>query len=226
MSAALHLRAEYRGPRSHADSVSVTVEVLPPRQADDAVAVLCEAFYQYPVMRHVLGPGGGYDRRLRTLIGFFVSARVLRDEPVLAVRDDAGGVVAAALVTLPGHRPSPQALDARREAVWRELGAAERERYEAYGTAGRQFHIEQPHCHLNMIGVRPAHAGRGLARELLGAVHARSLADPHSAGVSLSTETPANLGFYRRFGYRVLGHARVADDLETWALFRADGPGP
>jgi hypothetical protein len=59
----------------------VQVTRLSSAQTDDAVTVLCDAFQDYPVMRYVLGPTGDYDRRLRTLVGFCVSARVYRDEP-------------------------------------------------------------------------------------------------------------------------------------------------
>jgi GNAT superfamily N-acetyltransferase len=193
-------------------------------QADDAVTVLCDAFYDYPVMRYVLGATGhDYDARLRTLIGMFVGARYAKDEPVLA-EWDGGTVVAAAIVTLPGERPAPEAFLARREAAWRELGDAARERYAAFGAACGRFAVEAPHHHLNMIGVRRSHAGRGLARPLLEAVHAMAEEDTGSAGVSLSTENPRNLLLYEHFGYERLGHARVSDDLETWVFFRpADG---
>jgi hypothetical protein len=90
------------------------------------VTVLCDAFHDYPVMRYVLGPSNDYDRRLRTLIGVFVAARVLRQELVLGVHDERGSLAAVGLVTLPGERDAPEALLLRREAVWRELGAVER----------------------------------------------------------------------------------------------------
>ena len=52
------------------------VEELPADRAEEAVAVLCDSFYDYPVMRHVIGEAGDdYDMRLQTLIGFFVAAR-------------------------------------------------------------------------------------------------------------------------------------------------------
>lgn len=200
-------------------SISLATRV-PSAETDAVVAVLCDAFYDYPVMRYVLGSSGSYDDRLRRLIGFFVSARVLRHEPVLGVNDGDGNLVAVALVTLPGDRPSPPALEARREAVWSELGAAERKRYDTFGEAGRQHLIERPHHHLNMIGVRPSWAGRGLARTLLTAVHDLAYADPQSSGVSLSTETSQNVPLYLGFGYQILGHTRVSDQLETWAFFR------
>jgi GNAT superfamily N-acetyltransferase len=191
-------------------------------ETEAALSVLCDAFHDYPVMRYVLGSTDDYDRRLRTLIGFFVTARVLREDLVLGVHDEAGRLAAAALVTLPGERHSPEALDTRREEVWRELGAAARTRYEAFGEAAGRFEVEASHHHLNMIGVHRSHAGRGFARQLLQAVHDLSEADPYSCGVSLSTEDPRNLPLYRKFGYQLLGHGRVADELETWVFFRPE----
>lgn len=182
--------------------------------------MLCEAFHGYPVMRHVLGSGPDYGRRLRVLIGFFLAARYLREDLVLGLVNEAAMLAAVALVSLPGGRPPPRALDERREAVWRELGAAERGRYEAYGAACARFDLEAPHHHLNMIGVRPVHAGRGHARALLDRVHALADADPASLGVTLTTETERNVDFYRHFGYGLLGHARVAAGLETWVFHR------
>jgi predicted acetyltransferase len=75
-----------------------------------------------------------------------------------------------------------------------------------------------------MIGVRRSHAGRGLARQLLTAVHDLSRVDPRSSGVTLSTEAANNVPLYHHFGYQLLSHARVSDDLETWAFFRAGTP--
>jgi hypothetical protein len=106
-------------------SYSIKVTRLPSAQTEDAVTVLCDAFRDYPVMRYVLGWGDGYDRRLRTLIGFFVSARAFRDEPVLGIQDPDGILAATAIVSLPGERPAPEALAVRREEVWAELGPAE-----------------------------------------------------------------------------------------------------
>jgi GNAT superfamily N-acetyltransferase len=201
-------------------SHSIQVSRLPSAQTDDAVSVLCDAFRDYPVMRYVLGSSKGYDRRLRTLIGFFVSARVFRDEPVLGIHDPDGTLAATAIVSLPGERPAPDALAVRREEVWAELGAAERERYEACGAAWAKFTVASPNYHLTMIGVRRSHVGRGLGRKLLESVHQLSDADELSCGVTLTTETPQNLPLYEHFGYRLLGRAHVGEGLDTWAFFR------
>jgi GNAT superfamily N-acetyltransferase len=196
------------------------IATLRPDQADLALDVLCDAFHDYPVMRFVLGSRSDYDRRLRTLIGLFVAARVARGDLMLGAPDAHGMLLGAALVNLPGD-PKPAAWFAeRREATWNELGEAERARYEAYGRATQQFEVTTRHHHLGMIGVAHAHHGTGLGRVLLERVHAAADADPRSDGVSLSTELAKNVTLYEYFGYRVAGHAPVGPGLETWVMFR------
>lgn len=193
-----------------------------PVRRDDVVDVMCDAFRDYPVMRFVLGDtiAGPDDARLRMLVGLFVAARVLRGEPMFAIEDE-GRTVGAATVTLPGSKPSPPEFLELREKTWAELGAECRARYEAFAASGEAFYPSEPHHHLNMLGVRRSHAGRGLARPLLEAVHALADADPISSGVTLSTENPKNLPLYEHFGYVVRGHAKVDDALDTWVLYRA-----
>jgi len=198
----------------------MTVSILSSDRMPDIIRVLSDAFYDYPVMRHVLGPEPPYDDRLRTLVGLFVGGRVSRNDPLLGVHDDGGDLIATATMTLPGDPSPPAALIAHREGVWAELGREARARYDSFSSATQRFAISAPHHHLNMIGVRRTHQGRGLSRRLLEAAHALAGSDPHSTGVSLSTEHPRNLSLYAHFGYRVLGHVRVADFLETWSLFR------
>ena len=80
--------------------------------------MLYEAFYDYPVMHYVLGNEDDYDIRLRKLVGFFVSARALRKEPMLGIYNSENKLVAAAVVTLPGDIPQPEELIKRREILW------------------------------------------------------------------------------------------------------------
>ena len=186
--------------------------------------MLADAFYDYPVMRFVLGaeaPGiAPYGVRLHRLVQLFVSNRAYRNEPMLGVRDDTGALVAAAVMSLPAS-PSPSpAFVALRESIWAELGAEARARYDLYVHGAQFFTAMAPHHHLNMIGVRRAQQRLGLARQLLDAVHALAAADPQSSGVSLTTERPENIPLYEHFGYRVVGHVRLSAEAETWGLFR------
>jgi GNAT superfamily N-acetyltransferase len=184
------------------------------------VSVLCDAFRSYPVMRYTLGSAPPYEERLRTLVGLFVSARACRNEPLIGIRDPDDQLIAVATVTLPQSPEPPASFLAQREAVWRQLGDDARARYEAFSAATQTTAVAGLHHHLNMLGVRRAHQGRGLARLLITAVQELSSSHEKSTGVSLTTEDPANLALYEHLGYRVHGHVHVADTLETWTLFR------
>ena len=198
------------------------VRILGAGEADEVVDVLCESFYDYPVMRYVLGhENARYDSQLRTLIDFFVAARRLRGEPLLGIGSGAP-MVATAIVSHVGVGEMPAELATVRDATWAELGDAARLRYEAFGAACAPFVPDEPHLHVNMIGVRRNAQGRGHGRRLLDHVHRMSRENSASSGVSLSTEDEANVSFYQHFGYEIVGHAVVGPHLQTWSFFRPD----
>lgn len=198
------------------------IEVLRLTTGDaPAVAdVLCEAFRDYPVMRYVLGASGDYEHRLQLLVGYFVDARVYRNEILLGIRKD-DLLVGAALVSRPDSETPPEMIDAR-EQLWLGLGSDARRRYETFGGAVGSVDLPEPHIHLNMIGVRESEQGRGLGRVLLEAVHELSVGDPESLGVSLTTEIDANVPLYEYFGYREVGRREVGGAFTTHVFFRTD----
>ncbi|MEZ5319927.1 MAG: GNAT family N-acetyltransferase [Vicinamibacterales bacterium] len=193
-------------------------------QAPAVIDAFCDAFRDYPVMRHVIGPADPDDaERLRALIELFVMTRVRRDDPMLAIADD-DRLLGAATFTVPGPvEPLPETA-AHKQRVFARLGDDARERYEAFAASGSTFFAALgPHYHLNMLGVRRAVAGRGLGRRLLDAAAGLSRAHQASTGVSLTTENPRNVPLYEHIGFRVVGHARVAPTLESWGLFLETG---
>jgi GNAT superfamily N-acetyltransferase len=202
----------------------VRVARLGPDDVNETVSVLSESFFDYPVMRFVLGPEGDYDERLETLVTFFVMARVLRNEVLLGVRT-ADGLNAAALVSDRGGEESPPELGEVREETWAHLGADARLRYETFGMVTAGFEIEAPHIHLGMIGVRRAARGEGLGRVVLEAVHDLSASRTFSAGVSLTTEVESNVSLYEHFGYETVGSEPVESAFRTWGMFRRDPVG-
>lgn len=197
------------------------VRALAADEVAQTAEVLAEAFFDYPVMRFVLDrESKDYGSRLRRLIEFFVTARVLRRELILGVGAP-GDLRAVAMISRP-DRESPPDLAEHRERLWRQLGGAARSRYETFGAACAPFQTDVPHVHLSMIGVRRSSPGQGLGRLLLEEVHRRSAEDPDSRGVSLTTEEEANVGLYEHFGYEIVGRVAVTPDLTTWGLFRPD----
>jgi len=198
---------------------SSSVQRLSEKDFDEVVGVLADAFSNYPVMRFVLGPGGNTAPRLAQLIGFFVFRRIRLGGPMFGVRDEMAALVGAAVMTLPFEPQAPADVLQKRDEVWNSLGQDCRERHDIYGAHAKTVLVSEPHHHLNMIGVRHSRHGDGLARPLLEA--AIDLAnDPNSAGLTLTTETPANVRLYQHFGFEVSGHVQIAPELETWGLFR------
>jgi len=113
---------------------------------------------------------------------------------------------------------------ALRDETWADLGPDALRRYESLVAIWEGMPFPEPHLHINMLGTRRSHAGKGYGRRILETVQAASRRPPASRGVSLSTEDPANVRLYEHCGYRVLQHARVTASLETWIMFRENGP--
>ena len=208
-------------------SADPNVERLAPDIQDEVVEVLADAFAEYPVMRFTVGADGDVAARERRLVRLFVTRRVRRGGPMLGVRGRDGSLVAAAVLTLPAEPEPPADVTQIAADAWRDLGDAARLRYDAYAAAASFFAALPPHHHLNMIGVRHAHAGTGLGRVLLDAVRTMAAEDSASAGVSLTTENPRNVELYRHVGFEVIGHRVVGEyqrdghtaTLETWGMF-------
>ena len=183
--------------------------------------VFCEAFYNYSVMKYVLGEKDDYNIRLRKLVTFFVCARALRKEPMFGIYNDERKLIAAAIVTLPGDIPPPEEFLRLRDILWSELGSEEKARYENYGKATSRLRPKEPHHHLNMIGVRPNYQGKSLARKLINKVERLVVEHSSSTGVSLDTEVDSNVQFYLHLGYKLLGQTNVDKNVETWGFFKS-----
>ena len=194
---------------------TLRVRLLAHAERDAADAVLSDAFAAYPVMRHVLGESRPRD--LRKLIALFTAARWLRGHPLLGAFDD-DRLVGVATLTPPGEHAVPPALEATAHATWEALGAAAWARYEEIKAAWRRAApvTADARWHLNMIGVVRTHGGRGFGDAQMRAAIALAGAKP----LELTTEDESNLAFYRRYGFAVVGHARVGSHLQTWTLER------
>ena len=133
--------------------------------------------------------------------------------------NDGDRISGVAICTLPGL-PGPPDLDEARAWTWAQLGSDARERYEQWVHIWGPINVAEPNIHVNMLGVPPQYQGRGLGRLLLERVHAMSREHPESRGVSLTTESAANVPFYQRLGYGLVGHGRIGPGLESWGFFR------
>jgi ribosomal protein S18 acetylase RimI-like enzyme len=199
---------------------SIGIEEVSIEGFDYAVDVHCDAFYDYPAMRFIIGNAAeDYSWRLGQLIGFFTRVRFLRGDLVLAAKTSEG-LIGVANVVRPDTQ-APEAVEVYRDALWANLGESSRRRYDAFGEATEPFVVPEPHYHLSMLGVRKDHAGQGVGRLLLDAVHAISRSDAESCGVSLTTETRSNVALYEHVGYKIVGEVDLGE-LISWSMFRPD----
>jgi GNAT superfamily N-acetyltransferase len=207
--------------RQEAVTGAPRIERLTDADVADVTDVLADAFSGYPVMRFVLGPQGDTQPRLTQLVHLFVYRRARLGGPLFGLRADDGRLVGAAVMTLPDEPEPPADVLQLREDVFQALGPECRARHEAYAAVAKTVLVSDRHHHLNMIGIRRTEHGQGFARPLLQAAIDLTAADPSSAGLTLTTETPANVRLYEHFGFKVTGHARVSSECGTWGLFRA-----
>ena len=198
------------------------VVTLSPEETVSVVDVLCESFRDYPVMRFVVGDSeSNYDRRLRVLVSFFVEARVFRNEWMIGIRDK-GRLAAVAVISRPDEEKVPDRLGEIRESVWADLGEEAHDRYKKFGSVADRFKVQEPHLHVNMIGVRNNVRGKGYGRILMENIHSMSTNDDQSQGVTLTTENEKNISFYEHLGYQVVGTAAVSDSMRSWGFYRVN----
>lgn len=191
-------------------------------QVEQAAAMLARAFQDDPLNRFFLPDAARRRQHLPTVFAWFLRGG-LRDGEVLCL-----GPVLAVVIWTPPQMTSetqPKASETA-EAEWREVirsfTADEQERLErlvGYIKAMHTRMMPDPHAQLLVIGVEPAHHGRGLGSALI----APTLARWTAAGIPcyLDTANVDNVRFYERHGFRVLEEGVVpGSSLRIWAMRR------
>jgi ribosomal protein S18 acetylase RimI-like enzyme len=206
------------------------VPLLFPNQYAEAAAVLGRAFVEDPLLLAIVGPAPDSQDRARRMARVFAS--VLRDhrahgQPVWGVLAD--GQIAAAAVVEHVARPS-SALSA---AIGDLSGLPSL--LKALGWSGLMRGLSaldiltrnrppEPHLYLNILGVEPQMQRRHFGAAILD--HLREQAAPRSgvAGVYLETAAEANVAYYTRFGYRVIGEIHPLG-VRMWRMLQPRAAG-
>ena len=215
-------RKESAGATPETEPVVVTLGRRQHRAAADAMAA---GHAQYPSFRHVFPDER---RRVRALRAFF--AATVRDAipfgSVLAVTD--GSRVQAAAVWLPpGAFPWSLARKLAATPTLAGVAVADPRAFPTflrYGENVERAHPAEAHWYLEALSVRPECQRRGLGSRLVEPILER--ADAEGAPCYLETSDPANIAFYRRFGFSVVDPPLVVipDGPPLTAMWRA-GPG-
>lgn len=126
----------------------------------------------------------------------------------------------AALWLPPGVGPDGAALErGLRETVKRDRLDDLLATFEKMG----EWHPDEPHWYLPMIGVDPYAQGRGLGAALLR--HALERCDREGIPAYLESSNPRNISLYERHGFEVMGRIQIgAAPVVTPMLRRPPGP--
>jgi ribosomal protein S18 acetylase RimI-like enzyme len=201
---------------------SFDITCLPPSRYDEAAGLLAMSFENDPLLPYLTFEKGDVHRSfVHRIVRMEVDFHATGENDLLAVVYN-GELVAVALIERPDAsvayvrvaRAAIQLLFQTNSSVvlrtWR---------YFMTISANRP---RTPHFYLEAVAVHPKTRGRGLGRLLLDELHAKSAADSSSQGIALVTANPANVGFYERFGYRLVQPRVTLRDLELYYFFRPD----
>jgi len=182
------------------------VATVAPGDVERAVAVLVLAFSTDPVARWTFPDPGQYLAAFPALVRAF-GASAFALERAYRVDDYAG----VALWLPPGIEPDQAALEACLPAGREAEFAAIFEQMSAY-------HPSEAHWYLPLIGVDPAHQGKGYGAALL--QDAVSLFDRDHVAAYLESTNPANIPLYQRHGFEVLGTIQVGPAPPLFPMLR------
>jgi ribosomal protein S18 acetylase RimI-like enzyme len=201
------------------------VALVFPEHYPDAAGVLSRAFVNDPLINALAPEPREPGERARRLTGLFeIVLRLQRREgqPVFGVFEG-GRLIAAAVVEGTMHS-SPGATVASGlftlPAMVRAVGwAGLRRSVKLLDTLTRN-HPPRPHLYLNILGVEPSfqgrHCGIAILKHLSELVETRSDLD----GVYLETATEANVAYYTRNGFDVMGEFCPLG-VRMWRMFQA-----
>ncbi|MCC6418574.1 MAG: GNAT family N-acetyltransferase [Gemmataceae bacterium] len=176
-----------------------TVTSIAAAEADRAIAVLALAFSADPVNRWVWPHPDQY------LAGFPAFARAFGGASFQhGTAHCAEEGVGAALWLPPGAQTDEDAVVEVLRAT-----APEEHLDDLMEVLDRMsgYHPAGPHWYLPLIGVDPAHRGRGVGSRLL--QHALNVCDQDGTPAYLESSNRANIPLYERHGFEVVGTIRV-----------------
>jgi ribosomal protein S18 acetylase RimI-like enzyme len=201
------------------------VAVVFPEHYANAAAVLGRAFIDDPLTSALVPEPREPVQRARRLAGLFtVVLRLQRGDgqPVFGVFED-GRLIAAAVVEGTMHASAGGAVASgllSLPTMVRAVGWGGVRRAIKLVDALARNHPPRPHLYLNILGVEPSFQGRHCGLAILN--HLRELVETRSDldGVYLETATEANVAYYTRHGYEVIGEFYPLG-VRMWRMFQS-----
>lgn len=168
-----------------------TVAAVAPADVERAVAVLTLAFSADPVTRWTYPEPAQYLARFPILVRAF-GGGAFTEGTARHVEDYAG----TALWLPPGSELDETAIGA-------SLPSGREGEFAAVFEAMTSYHPQEPHWYLPLIGVDPAHQGKGYGDALMS--YALDRCDRERVPAYLESTNPRNVSLYRRHGFEPVG---------------------
>lgn len=191
-----------RGTQKGEDTETEIV-VLKPEQALAGAAALGQSHARYPAFTSVYPD----DRRRNKALAPFFYATVRDAIPFGCVYAAMEGekVLGIAIWLPPGAFPWSTGRKLRATWSFARVWAADPKGFKAFTRLGMNAEMRHPrdeHWALEALGIRPEAQRRGLGTRLMNPVLQR--ADSEGVYCYLETSDPANITYYRRFGFEVV----------------------
>jgi ribosomal protein S18 acetylase RimI-like enzyme len=201
------------------------VALVFPEHYADAAGVLSRAFVDDPLLNALAPEPREPGERACRLTGLFAVVLKLQrsgGQPVFGVFE-AGRLIAAAVVEGTMHSSGGATFAGgllNLPMMVRAVGWAGVRRSIRLVDALTRNHPPRPHLYLNILGVEPSSQGRHCGVAILN--HLRELVETRSDldGVYLETATEANVAYYTRHGYEVIGEFYPLG-VRMWRMFQA-----
>jgi len=191
----------------------IAIEPLQPSELPEAVAVVSRAFSTQPNIIAVLGERP-HKERVEAL--FRITLGRLPGQVLVAKKGDRiVGVLRMVewpqcqISPIQGLKLLPAMLMAVRGAVLRGLKPRR---------AWAKRDPQEPHWHIDPIGVEPELQGQGIGSLLL--TRYCEHVDALSQASYLETDRPENVPLYERFGYTVIGEESISG-VTNWFMWRS-----
>jgi ribosomal protein S18 acetylase RimI-like enzyme len=173
---------------------------------EQAIAVLTRAFAADPAARWAYPDPRQYNTHFPAFIWAFAGK---------AFEHGTDDGLAAALWLPPEVHPDEDALAS---VVQASVAEPQQEAMFAFMEAMGQYHPTEPHWYLPLIGVDPAHQGRGLGSTLLR--HALRVCDRERKPAYLEATSDASRRLYEREGFAVIGTIQVGSSPPVYPMVR------
>ncbi|MBE3603250.1 GNAT family N-acetyltransferase [bacterium] len=187
------------------------VALLFPGQDREVAAALGRAFINDPLFLAIVGPNFDETERARRSAGLFgvmLAGTRRHGQPVVGVLDN-GRVAGAAIIEQVARPPSSLAVVL--EGVAQVPALISAVGFDGFRRAVAALDVllknrpPEPHLYLNVLGVDPPFQRRHFGIAILDYLRDQTRQRPDLAGVYLETATEANVAYYTRCGYRVIG---------------------